>query len=237
MRLLLLLLYSYFNFFIFFFPLFLSYLFTGSKNEKKNNNNYNFNFIDSQDEENDSDCSDYSVELDELSPESVIFSHKNLPQMSKSVNKTTKSREYGFEKNNRMSESKRKKDNRTGDRDKNREEGEGEGDNEVEKEVEQNHLHQFRYENLTKSVIESSSVNKRNYLNSTKYYFFDLFLSFSISYLLPVHLFSFFLISFFFLTSFLPFHKSLLFLDHSSLLFVYHSSLLFLHQLFTTGRG
>jgi hypothetical protein len=126
------------------------FILAGSRNEKRNNDNFNFNFIDYQDEDNDSDCSDYSVELDELSPESVIFSHKNLPQMSKSVNKTTKSRKYGFEKSSKMSESKRRveKEGRSGYRDKYREEGEDEG----EKEVEQNHLPQFRYDNLTKSV-------------------------------------------------------------------------------------
>ena len=84
--------------------------------------------------------------------------------MSKSVNKTTKSRRYGFEKRNKMSESKRRgeKENRSGYRDKYREEGEGEGEgedeNEAEKEVEQNHLPQFRCDNLTKFVMYSVTV-------------------------------------------------------------------------------
>lgn len=80
--------------------------------------------------------------------------------MSKSVNKTTKSRKYGFEKSNKVSESKRRgeKESRSGYRDKYREEGEREGENEEEKEVEQNRLPQFRYENLTKSFMYSVTV-------------------------------------------------------------------------------
>ena len=59
-----------------------------------------------------------------------------------------------------MSESKRRgeKENRSGYRDKYRGEGEGEDENEVEKEVEQNHLPQFRCDNLTKSVMYSVTV-------------------------------------------------------------------------------
>ena len=55
----------------------------GQKNPKYTENSFN---------EYDSDCSDYSVTLDEIPPESVIFSHRNLPQMCNTNNRSRKSK-------------------------------------------------------------------------------------------------------------------------------------------------
>jgi Sec-independent protein translocase protein TatA len=44
----------------------------------------------------DSDCSDYSVTLDEIPAESVIFSHRSLPQMCKTANRVGKGRKAGL---------------------------------------------------------------------------------------------------------------------------------------------
>ena len=95
--------------------------------------------MDSHDDDGDSDCSDYSVNLDEISPESVIFSHTNLPQMSKSVNRSMKGRKYGFhsenyqkEKNKKFSEN--RKTEKEGKRGNEYHKREGEVDGDVEEE-------------------------------------------------------------------------------------------------------
>lgn len=115
------------------------------------------NFLDSHDDDGDSDCSDYSVNLDEISPESIIFSHTNLPQMSKSVNRSMKGRKYGFhpenfykEKNAKISENRKteKESRRENEYHKREEEVEKEKEGEVEKEREYNDQQQFRYLNL-----------------------------------------------------------------------------------------
>lgn len=115
------------------------------------------NFLDAHDDDGDSDCSDYSVNLDEISPESVIFSHTNLPQMSKSVNRSMKGRKYAFhsenyhkEKNTKFSENRKteKKGRRGNEYHKREEEVEGEVEGEVEKEGEHDDQQQFRYATL-----------------------------------------------------------------------------------------
>ena len=58
-------------------PIFLFFFTTGFHNRKKENQNH---------DPEDSDCSDYSLTLDEIPAESVIFSPINLPQMSRSRN-------------------------------------------------------------------------------------------------------------------------------------------------------
>ena len=141
------------NLFLFSLFFIIFYYFLVSKNEKKHNNSHNLNFLDSHDDDGDSDCSDYSVNLDEISPESVIFSHTNLPQMSKSVNRSTKGKKHGFYSENYHNErdtkiSENRKTEKEGKRVNENHKREREDDGEVEKEGDYNDQQQFRYVNL-----------------------------------------------------------------------------------------
>ena len=109
-------------------------------NNFKNNNFENDNFENENNDDIDSDCSDYSVTLDEIPAESVIFSHRSLPQMCKTANRVGKGKKssLGGEK-----EKKNKEPKNNENREKiieNGNEENGNGENSENTDFEENHF-------------------------------------------------------------------------------------------------